>query len=368
MRTTLFAVLLAVASCERAPLDRVPADAGGGGGGSAGAGGAGATGAADEVTPPLRDGGSAIDDEGDAAPAVQTAGDAGVDRQAADASGSPDAASAASPAIAAACARPAHRISVPPAQVGGFLTRRWILCSEQGLGQRPQAGLEVRPDGRWAFLGWTTDGQLAAMTGVENEGTVSLHYTPDTGQVDFQLDLGGTVSAAVVYRSEPDSIEINNNGAFTYRYVAADTVALPLSPVPQPILETRPPSGSCDDLPGPRNFVASVAEARAALSRRWILCSKMGLPGGAVGGIEVTADDHYYFLHRQADGVLAHGPYFDGTIEYLDVGPQEGRPVIQVNIDVGFGTIISQLIVTRSPTFLLLNNNGAYEYRYRALE
>jgi hypothetical protein len=61
-------------------------------------------------------------------------------------------------------------------------------------------------------------------------------------------------------------------------------------------------------------------------------------------------------------------PGYQGAIEYIDVSNFNGRPSIQINLTRNGGTVISQVVVSQSPVFLLLNNNGVYHYRYRALE
>jgi hypothetical protein len=387
MRTSFPLLLLTVIACERAPLDKstgvspqhladagvnLPTGQGGAGGDATVFPDAGLWAGDDALSAQLGDAAAYWDDPdgGGGGP------DATTYLPPPDAQRSPDlaapsdaeAAPPLTPAVAAACARPSHEIAAPPQGVAAFLQRRWILCSDKGIGHRAQAGIEIRGDGRFSLLGWTADGHLAPMTGVENEGTLDLQYTSQTGQLDFVRDVGLTMIVHPTYQAGPDAMVLNNEGVFTYRYVAADTVALPVSPVPYPIVDPQPPLGSCGDTPGSINAIKTIAQARAAVSRRWLRCSKDDLTTGNSAGLEITADDHYYALERRPDGTLARSPGFAGSIEYLDTSSVNGRPTIQLNFTHGGGTIISQLVISQAPVFLLIDNEGVYFYRYRALD
>jgi hypothetical protein len=111
---------------------------------------------------------------------------------------------------------------------------------------------------------------------------------------------------------------------------------------------------------------ATVDALRAALSRAWLLCSPLGLTNNAQVGLLITTDDRYALLERDASGavVAAHGVDFEGSITYMVIDPNFGGG-IQVNFtsDLG-GTVISRPVITTSPTELIINNNGVYEYRY----
>jgi hypothetical protein len=108
----------------------------------------------------------------------------------------------------------------------------------------------------------------------------------------------------------------------------------------------------------------TIAGMRAALVRRWVLCSAEGLIHRSdEDGVEITADDHYSMLTRDpttAQLVAAHGVDFEGTVEYLQVGDH-----IQVNFHSDLlWTIISGPVISANPTMLIINNNGVVEYRY----
>src|SRR5882724_3729447 len=68
----------------------------------------------------------------------------------------------------------------------------------------------------------------------------------------------------------------------------------------------------------------TIADMRAALSRRWVLCSPQGLLHRSdEDGVEITVDDRYSMLTRDpATGQLGatHGVDFEGGVEYLLVG------------------------------------------------
>jgi hypothetical protein len=276
--------------------------------------------------------------------------------------------------LATACARRSQRVYVTgTAEARPFLTRRWVLCSAKGLLQRPQAGMEIRADGRFSLLAWTAEGALRALTGIENEGTVSFRATDQTGQVDFYADLGGDWIVHPVWGTDPRVVSYDNNGVERYDYVAAEELSpVPASAPPPPITGPLTGAAACGQNPGVRVVLSTVADARLAMSRRWVLCSEMGLTHEPQAGLEITPDDHFYLLERGPDGALVRqrGLRTEGLVQYLDIAPGIGldHPEIQVNFDVGGGFVVSHPAVSRAPAFLIINNNGVYTYRYVAAE
>jgi hypothetical protein len=103
------------------------------------------------------------------------------------------------------------------------LQGRWLLCSDLGLTHERQEGMEIVGD-RFALLRRTASGTLAAVRGAESEGSLefidtSLQNGRPTIQVNFVLDEGGTVISTPLHTSDPETLTINNNGVFEYRYV-----------------------------------------------------------------------------------------------------------------------------------------------------
>lgn len=111
-------------------------------------------------------------------------------------------------------------------------------------------------------------------------------------------------------------------------------------------------------------------DMRAALTRRWLLCSPLGLFSQAQVGVDITSADRYFMLAQDATGALVEQPTADfaGTVTYIDLDPSFGGG-IQVNFgsDLG-GTIITRPVITSNPTMLIINNEGVYEYRYLAAD
>jgi hypothetical protein len=291
------------------------------------------------------------------------------------AGGDPAAPPAVAPSsTATACARRSQRVYVTGTdQARPFLTRRWVLCSEKGLLQRPQAGVEIRADGRFSLLAWTAEGALRPLTGIENEGTVSFRATDQTGQIDFYADLGGDWILHPVWGTDPRVVSYENNGVERYDYVAAEELS-PVPPSAPPVPVAGPLTGpaACGQNPGARVVLSTVTGARLAMSRRWLLCTEMGLTHQAQAGLEIAPDDHFYLLDRAPDGALVRqrGVRAEGLVQYLDIAPGIGldHPDIQVNFDVGSGYVISHPAVSQAPAFLIINNNGVYTYRYVAAE
>lgn len=265
--------------------------------------------------------------------------------------------------VRAACAKRHERSGPEGEALRAALTRRWLVCSDIGLFHRPQAGFELRSDGRISLLGWTAEGRIEVLRGADNEGTFTI--TPPR-QANFTSDLGGTVIAFPVVSQNPGGLWINNNGAYFYDYVAAEDVDLSTPPIPPspPPPADRPPQ--CQRPPGRATTPGTVASMRQALTRRWLRCSEQGLFGAPEeAGIEIGADDRYFHLRRDAQGQLER--FGSATaLMYIDTSEFNGHPSVQVNF--AGGSILSHPVVTTDPTYLIINNNGVVEYRYVALE
>lgn len=257
---------------------------------------------------------------------------------------------AAPASAAAACARRSERAFVTNVEeTRAFLTRRWVLCSAKGLLRRPQAGLEIRADGRFSLLEWTADGGLRPKTGLENEGAVSFSAS---GPIEFSGDRGFEAILHPTWGQDPRAVSFDNEGVDRYDYVAADELS------PAPAVESAVPSAgpfvgaaACGQAPGERVAVVTVAAARAALAGKCLLCSDVGLAQQPQVGLEITSDDHFYLLESAPDGSLVRqrGLHATGPVSYLPVGAETGDPPhVQVGFDVGGGTVISVLSQRRT--------------------
>jgi hypothetical protein len=100
---------------------------------------------------------------------------------------------------------------------------RWLLCTERGLFHRPQAGIEIRSDGRWSLLAWASGGGLTTLRGAEAEGTIRVF---ETGQISFTSDAGRTVGPGGFFGTDPRAMRIDNIAVYLYDYVAAEEVDL----------------------------------------------------------------------------------------------------------------------------------------------
>lgn len=170
---------------------------------------------------------TALDLPPKATPTTQPSDDGGWTARVTPPSGAQPASTSTPPAAAGTvdCTqRPGQRLAVgSPAELRTILTRRWVLCTEFGLGGLnrrlgEEAGMEIRPDGRYVILTRTARGTLTALSGLEYEGTIKILPTLQT---NFERDLGGTVIVHPVISDAPRMLILNNNGVHEYRYIAA---------------------------------------------------------------------------------------------------------------------------------------------------
>jgi hypothetical protein len=263
--------------------------------------------------------------------------------------------------VRTACQKRTGRHALQGEALRAALTRRWLVCSDRGLFQRPQAGFELRADGRWSLLGWTATGQLEVLAGVDNEGKFEL--SNEGMYAAFTWDLGRTIYSLPQLSSNPAGLWLNNTGTIEYEYVDAAEVTPGPDTVPPP---PPPPAGDprCQKPPGSAATPATVPALRQALSRRWLRCSPLSLFGITDDvGIEITSDDRWYFLRRNDQGQVersgdAHEVQYD-TPSMFDG---------QVNFARSNWVVISRPVVTADPTWLIINNSGAQEYRYVPLD
>lgn len=91
------------------------------------------------------------------------------------------------------------------------MTGSWLLCGAPSLFGTTEAGLELRPDGRWSKLDWSADGSLVRAVGPENEGSwdsvdVSEMNGRDLFSLQLTLDGGGWISMIPVFAGDDTSV------------------------------------------------------------------------------------------------------------------------------------------------------------------
>ena len=103
-------------------------------------------------------------------------------------------------------------------EVRAALQGPWVLCSDTGLTQQPQDGLEVVDD-RWHLLARDGEGVIRARLGPASEGAIVLVGSEDGHvQVSFAVDRGGAVVAEPIFTADPDALRMDDAGR-SYRYV-----------------------------------------------------------------------------------------------------------------------------------------------------
>jgi hypothetical protein len=278
------------------------------------------------------------------------------------------------PAVVEACERVRRSDYAPAADkatAGRALVGRFVLCTTRGMWDRPHAGLSIGADGRIALLEWTPDGLgLRPLTGMENEGAIDLAYFDGYGQVNFGTDTDLVMMLRPLFGQSPHSFRFNSHDG-PYAYVSAAEL------YPQPAVAPAPPvSGSlvgqaaCEQSAGPRRPVATVAQARAVMSRRWLFCRGVGVftegpvDGGRGlphAGLEITLDDRFYFLDRTADGQLARraDSSSETTIEYLAHEANGAEPAhVTASFHMARGYSSSNVVVSEAPVVFLLGSSG----------
>ena len=241
----------------------------------------------------------------------------------------------------------------------------WLLCSNVGLFDQPQAGIYVGPDDRYVFLE-LVGGQLVAKSGLQNKGHVEYSDLsdlngPDSFGLSFVSDMNLTIVSAAIISDSPRQILINNEGVEMYTYAAVDAApstgttnaGLPTGTIAQPA-----GASACAQPTGDRLTVSSVAEMQQTIRGTWQLCSMLGLDRQPQAGVFIGDDDRYVFLDLVGGKLVPKtGLENKGHLEYLDT--------LQTNFvsDLG-GFVTSFPIFSDDPRQLIIDNEGVDTYTY----
>ena len=115
------------------------------------------------------------------------------------------------------------------AEFGAVMTRVWLLCAPPSFLGTADAGLEIRPDGRWSKLAPTPHGGLVRLRGPGNEGswdtvdTSAMNGRP-TFQINFSIDgegWTGIVPAFAGHGSKVSKVRLDNSCVFVADYSPA---------------------------------------------------------------------------------------------------------------------------------------------------
>jgi len=257
------------------------------------------------------------------------------------------------------------------------LQRTWAHCSDPGLFHRPQDGMVIDANDRFAFLAWS-NGNLVRLAGLDNEGTVQYLDTSamngrPTIQVNFVSDLGNTIISRPVVSNVPRTLIIDNMGIETYTYTATDAPAGPAATPDASVPPTGPFSPDqaaalCARPVGERLSVADDATLRALLQRAWVLCSPAGL-FGPQDGIVIDPDDRFALLSWTGGQLVRQqGLENEGSLRYLSWVDSNGDPHFQVDFvgDAGFMISAAPPVISDDPRMLLIDN-GVAPYTYAAV-
>jgi hypothetical protein len=110
------------------------------------------------------------------------------------------------------------------------MTGAWLLCGAPSLFGTEEAGLELRADGRWSKLQWTSGGALVRAAGPTNEGSwdtmdISEMNGRDLFQIELALDGGGFITIVPVFAggdSYVTKVRMDNFATFVADYVPTD--------------------------------------------------------------------------------------------------------------------------------------------------
>ena len=268
------------------------------------------------------------------------------------------------PTTAPAPPPPAPAVSSPPPNCGvgqgtfrpaseaefrSLMTGAWVLCQSPSVFGTTEAGMELRPDGRWSKLERRPDGALALAAGWGNEGRWTTTDTSSmNGQNSYQINL--YVDGEGGFMSNPTFGQGSTSAGITrVRLVemmhTADYVRAPADARILP----PPPAGTGQGCATREEPFAPSTEAqfRTLITGAWLLCSPRSVFGTSEAGLEILADGRWFKLNRTDHGALvrATDPADRGTWQSIDVSAMNGRPTFQLNLALESGGIRTTLPV-----------------------
>jgi hypothetical protein len=265
------------------------------------------------------------------------------------------------PGGASICDRPAGDRFRPSslAELQQTIRGTWLLCSDVGLFDEPQAGILIGDDDTYVLLE-LIGGQLKPKAGLENEG--HLEYYPDdssgsasvfNAHVNFVNGMGFTITAAPpIFSDDPRLLLIYNSavsvggsvkgtgGVEIYTYGRATPPASGNggnagAPSDVQAEIKQPTAGSGCDRPKGELLptISSIQELQSRTRGTWMLCSPVGLFSKPQAGVFVGADDSYVFLDLVNGKLVPQTGLFNkGHVEYfgpwLTFASDDGRDAI----------------------------------------
>ena len=269
------------------------------------------------------------------------------------------------------CAAPESNILGPVATIGelhALLLGEWLLCGATSVfGSKDEIGIELIADGQWFKLYPDGNGGVQRGQGPDRQGTFEALDNGDAVQLNLTLASGVGAITTPQFSINPRKVRLNNNGVFKADYVSNDAEGrcAPGTSGPTPGKYTPPASCALEPTLGPQP--PGVDGVRAALSGRWALCNSPSTFGTRdEAGLELTTDGEFFKLYMDQNGVWVRGQGFEKQGTYSLLG-SSGH--VQLNLEIaGSGTVITIPQFGSSPRALRLNNNGAFEGRYVAIE
>jgi hypothetical protein len=223
----------------------------------------------------------------------------------------------------------------------------WVRCFDNVVSDH--AGFQILPDGSWRRLGFD-NGELVARSGFGEEGVLRFW---DNGPGKFQVDFtpfGRLSDSDMSLFSGSTTFASNRALAFWSQNEWPGAVYMPTTmPVsaaaPEYAAGERAGQAACADT---EQGILPYAEARAALSGNYVLCS--GELREGVARIQFDATDVDLF---GLDGVLI-------THQHYEPQPDEG-PAVGVNVGSGDQWRQWWVVASRNPLKLSIGEAGGAE-------
>jgi hypothetical protein len=137
------------------------------------------------------------------------------------------------------------------------------------------------------------------------------------------------------------------------------------SSTPTTVIAAGPPAG-CSAPETGKYLATSLQDFVNHVIGTWLVCSEPSVFGTDDAGLQISADGHWAKLFRDAAGhlVAGVGSQQRGSWEAVDDSAMNGRPMFQINLQLGGGTVIAPTQLSTGVTRMHLDNNGFYEANY----
>ncbi len=206
------------------------------------------------------------------------------------------------------------------------VARPWLLAGANELFGTDEAGLDLRPGGRWSKLRRQADGSLVRGVGWGEEGSweVANIGGPDHPryQIGLRADGEGGRGPVAYLSSRRDVLRLQTPGLTDYR----------AAPAAATIVAAAPKAGTVIGLARP----ASEAEFVRMVVGMWRLPYAPSFFGTDEAGLEIRADGGWSKLARSATGggelVRLDGAGNSGRWEVVDTSAMNGPNAYQLNV------------------------------------